>query len=353
MPLQVLDRTFMQPELRAFGASRTEVPHAPASRPPESRPVEEVGEGSARALPRAGPCRPRALPRLPPARRRQGRPGHRGARPAPARRAILSRPRLRLRLLGGARAPRRRARGRRGAPRRAAEDLAAPRLSRRHLRRHGPRKAGGGGTPAGGECRPTRRGPLARLRRRLRGAAAPADLSRPLHACARFLLDAGADPDQKVGTRWPPASPEAPSEEHPLSVLYGAAGQNRDPALTRILLDAGAEPPGIPRHTGQAARDPAAKRGNRLEPVRGCRTTGSVRRELPGGIAVRAPAPSRSRERGRPGSERTPHSARPRRPPSNAFGVVSAPALTRRNAATGVPALTVQRNVLAGGCSRT
>lgn len=63
-----------------------------------------------------------------------------------------------------------------------------------------------------------------------------------LHACARLLLDAGADPNQKIGNRWPPASVEAPSQEHPLSALYGAAGQNHDPVLTRMLLDAGADP---------------------------------------------------------------------------------------------------------------
>lgn len=63
-----------------------------------------------------------------------------------------------------------------------------------------------------------------------------------LHACTRFLLEAGADPDQKVGNRWPPASPEAPSQEHPLSALYGAAGQNHDAELTGLLLDAGADP---------------------------------------------------------------------------------------------------------------
>jgi hypothetical protein len=63
-----------------------------------------------------------------------------------------------------------------------------------------------------------------------------------LHACARFLLEAGADPNQQVGNRWPPASPAAPSQEHPLSALYGAAGQNHDPILTGLLLDAGANP---------------------------------------------------------------------------------------------------------------
>ncbi|PWR23865.1 ankyrin repeat domain-containing protein [Zavarzinia compransoris] len=63
-----------------------------------------------------------------------------------------------------------------------------------------------------------------------------------LHDAARFLLEAGADPDQAAGSRWPPASPAAPAADMPLSALYGAAGQNRDPALTRLLLAAGADP---------------------------------------------------------------------------------------------------------------
>jgi ankyrin repeat protein len=63
-----------------------------------------------------------------------------------------------------------------------------------------------------------------------------------LHRCARFLLAAGADPNQRIGLRWPPASVSAPDDEHPLSALYGAAGKNHDLDLTRILLDAGADP---------------------------------------------------------------------------------------------------------------
>jgi hypothetical protein len=63
-----------------------------------------------------------------------------------------------------------------------------------------------------------------------------------LHACARFLLQAGADPSQAVGSRWPPASVSQPSEEYRLSALYGAAGRNHDPELTRQLLQAGADP---------------------------------------------------------------------------------------------------------------
>jgi ankyrin repeat protein len=63
-----------------------------------------------------------------------------------------------------------------------------------------------------------------------------------LHASARCLLDAGADPNQAVGDRWPPASVSAPSDVFRLSALYGAAGQNHDPELTKLLLDAGADP---------------------------------------------------------------------------------------------------------------
>lgn len=63
-----------------------------------------------------------------------------------------------------------------------------------------------------------------------------------LHACARYLLEAGADAGQSAASRWPPASLEAPSDTERLSALYGAAGQNHDAALTRLLLDAGADP---------------------------------------------------------------------------------------------------------------
>jgi hypothetical protein len=63
-----------------------------------------------------------------------------------------------------------------------------------------------------------------------------------LRDCARFLLDAGASPNQSIGNRWPPASLEAPSETERLSALYGAAGKAFDPELTQLLLDAGADP---------------------------------------------------------------------------------------------------------------
>jgi ankyrin repeat protein len=55
-----------------------------------------------------------------------------------------------------------------------------------------------------------------------------------IRACAELLLAAGADPD----ARW--TDPELPDD--PLSVLYGAAGRNHDTALTRRLLEAGADP---------------------------------------------------------------------------------------------------------------
>ena len=63
-----------------------------------------------------------------------------------------------------------------------------------------------------------------------------------MHACARFLLDSGSDPNQAVGSRWPPASLQAPSTVFLLSPLHGAAGRNHDPELTQMLLDAGADP---------------------------------------------------------------------------------------------------------------
>jgi ankyrin repeat protein len=63
-----------------------------------------------------------------------------------------------------------------------------------------------------------------------------------LRACARLLIDAGADVNQTVGSRWPPASPARPSKEHRLSALYGAAGQHHDVQITQWLLAAGANP---------------------------------------------------------------------------------------------------------------
>lgn len=63
-----------------------------------------------------------------------------------------------------------------------------------------------------------------------------------LHACAQLLIAAGADVNQRIHSRWPPASLEKPDMRYPLSTLYGAAGANHDPLLTQLLLDAGADP---------------------------------------------------------------------------------------------------------------
>jgi hypothetical protein len=63
-----------------------------------------------------------------------------------------------------------------------------------------------------------------------------------LRACARALLQAGANPNQSIGNRFPPASLATPDETGLLSALYGAAGVNRDPVLTEMLLNAGADP---------------------------------------------------------------------------------------------------------------
>ena len=63
-----------------------------------------------------------------------------------------------------------------------------------------------------------------------------------LHRSARLLIAAGADVNQHIHSRWPPASLSEPDQRYPLSTLYGAAGANHDLALTRLLLDAGADP---------------------------------------------------------------------------------------------------------------
>lgn len=63
-----------------------------------------------------------------------------------------------------------------------------------------------------------------------------------LHHCARILLQAGADPDQHISSRWSPGSLSEPDDRWPLSALYGAAGRNHDPELTKLLLEAGANP---------------------------------------------------------------------------------------------------------------
>jgi hypothetical protein len=69
-----------------------------------------------------------------------------------------------------------------------------------------------------------------------------AEFRERFHRCAQFLLAAGADPNQRIGNRWPPGSLSEPDDRNPLSALYGAAGSNHDPALTKLLLDAGADP---------------------------------------------------------------------------------------------------------------
>ena len=63
-----------------------------------------------------------------------------------------------------------------------------------------------------------------------------------LQACVALLLEAGADANQTVGSRWPPASLQAPDAAHPLSPLYGAAGAHHHAGITRLLLAAGANP---------------------------------------------------------------------------------------------------------------
>ena len=54
-----------------------------------------------------------------------------------------------------------------------------------------------------------------------------------LMECVKLLLEAGADPDQA----WSESK-----EGHPLSALYGAAGFNHNPEMTKLLLAAGANP---------------------------------------------------------------------------------------------------------------
>ena len=63
-----------------------------------------------------------------------------------------------------------------------------------------------------------------------------------LHGSARLLIAAGADVNQRIYSRWPPASLEKPDLRYPLSTLYGAAGANHDILLTKLLLEAGADP---------------------------------------------------------------------------------------------------------------
>ncbi|WP_199701080.1 ankyrin repeat domain-containing protein [Jiangella rhizosphaerae] len=58
------------------------------------------------------------------------------------------------------------------------------------------------------------------------------DFADGVRECARVLLEAGADPNQKV----------TPHGGHPLTALYGAAGVTHDRELTALLLEAGAAP---------------------------------------------------------------------------------------------------------------
>jgi ankyrin repeat protein len=57
-------------------------------------------------------------------------------------------------------------------------------------------------------------------------------------ACARLLLDAGADPN----TGWMETLDEAPPRDFLESVLYAAAGLAKHPGLTQLLLERGADP---------------------------------------------------------------------------------------------------------------
>jgi ankyrin repeat protein len=57
-------------------------------------------------------------------------------------------------------------------------------------------------------------------------------------ACARLLLDAGADPN----TGWMETLDEDPPRQFLESVLYAAAGLARHPGLTQLLLERGADP---------------------------------------------------------------------------------------------------------------
>ncbi len=121
-----------------------------------------------------------------------------------------------------------------------------------------------------------------------------------LHGCARFLLQAGADPNQAVGSRWEPASLAEPSQDHRLSALYGACGQNHDPELTRLLLEGGANPNdgeslyhalGRPRlHAPPVGSRRAHRRGQRH-----VSRTGSRRRRRAAAVARarRQPEPAR------------------------------------------------------------
>jgi hypothetical protein len=63
-----------------------------------------------------------------------------------------------------------------------------------------------------------------------------------LHRSAALLIADGADVNQRIHSRWSPGSLSEPDQQYTLSTLYGAAGSNHDPALTKLLLEAGADP---------------------------------------------------------------------------------------------------------------
>ena len=77
---------------------------------------------------------------------------------------------------------------------------------------------------------------------RIRACCAWKNFASGCIAARQLLIAAGADVNQHIHSRWPPGSLSEPDQRYPLSTLYGAAGSNHDPALTRLLLDAGANP---------------------------------------------------------------------------------------------------------------
>jgi hypothetical protein len=54
-----------------------------------------------------------------------------------------------------------------------------------------------------------------------------------LHRSAELLIADGADVNQHIHSRWPPGSLSEPDLHYSLSALYGAAGSNHDPDLTK------------------------------------------------------------------------------------------------------------------------
>ncbi len=79
------------------------------------------------------------------------------------------------------------------------------------------------------------------------------------------VASAGANPDQSIGSRSPPASVAAPAAQQRLTALYGAAGQNLNLEMTRLLLSAGADPDDgeMPVSLAGQSRDHAAAAGSR------------------------------------------------------------------------------------------